>query len=153
MRKTRNPHMERFAQAVALMVKRSRTADELRDALGTCQMDQAYDYIHAMRGEGLLYICGWRKTANGGRAAAIYAFQPSVCEMPDEEYPYVVRVRRKVVRDRVTQDNRRAPSPAEAVQQMQQAANDLCASAYPNYSVARRSEPRANGEDWPRDER
>lgn len=72
---------ERVAEAVALIMKRPRTEDDIAELLGVSS-SSARAYIEPLRDEGLLYIHHWIKNANG-LPTPVYAWQPSVCEKPD----------------------------------------------------------------------
>lgn len=81
--------LARFAEVVALLVKQPRTVTELSVAMGQqIPNDQPYRYIKALRAEGLLYVKEWRWHYTGcGRPAPVYAWQPTICELPDAAKP------------------------------------------------------------------
>jgi hypothetical protein len=120
-RKKRNPNMERLMSAVAILFRQDCTAVDLWERLETSQRDQAYDYIHAMRWEGLIYIKGWKKNSKGGHLSAIYSFQHPICPRLDAEKPNAVRVRRKVDRARIQTNQGEAASSAQGMRPMQEA--------------------------------
>lgn len=76
------PHMVRFAEAVALFVKAPRSVPDLREAMGITNNVQAHRYVRALREEGLLYICEYRRPRT-----KVYAWQPSVCYYSDVTRP------------------------------------------------------------------
>lgn len=78
------PQLERWAGFVAFMFKQPRTVRELGEALGI-DGDTPYRYINALRAESLLYIAEWKQVANTW--TAVYAWQPSVAELPDAPRP------------------------------------------------------------------
>jgi hypothetical protein len=80
------PHLARFAEVTAYFFKAPHTVPELRAWLGTSNQDISYRYVDALRGEGLLYIREWRK-GRKGPPAPVYAWQPSVGELPDAPRP------------------------------------------------------------------
>lgn len=81
--------LARFAEVVALLVKQPRTITELSEAMGQDKPnDQPARYINALRAEGLLYVKEWRQQFNGrGKPWPVYAWQPSVLELPDAPRP------------------------------------------------------------------
>lgn len=77
---------QRFAEAIALLMKQPRSAPQLREAMGIKNDDQAHGYIAALRGEGLLYVKEWRRQVPGPMVA-VYGWQPMVCFHEDASKP------------------------------------------------------------------
>lgn len=76
--------LERFAAAIAFLMKKPRTRAELAQLMDTSRTQNMSNYIDVLRAEGLIYISGWRETPT--RPAAVYAWQPSVCCFQDVPY-------------------------------------------------------------------
>lgn len=81
----------RFAALVALLVKLPRTVKEIQTALGYGDRRSVEMLIHHLRGEGLVYLKEWRQAHRYAKLQPVYAWQPSVCEMPDTPQPAVAR--------------------------------------------------------------
>lgn len=86
------PNVMRLMEAVALMVKLPRTAQELAEAMGLDPgHEQAYRYLHAMHGEGLVYVREWVPRGPARQMTALWAWQSDgVAVHPDAPRPVAV---------------------------------------------------------------
>lgn len=82
-------HIECFARVIAELMKKPRTAIDLREGAEITSKDQPYRYLSALRAEGLVYISEWTKVNGRGNYTAVYAWQPSVCQYSDAAKPGV----------------------------------------------------------------
>lgn len=78
--------IEKTAEIAALLVKAPRTAREIAD-LCDMSVEAAHLYFRALRDEGLVYVAEYLRRCKTGRPAYLYAWQPSVCAMPDAQMP------------------------------------------------------------------
>jgi hypothetical protein len=79
--------LRKYAEVVALLMKRPRCVPELYDGLGIAYSSNSVQtLIHALRAEGLVYITDWVKY-QGCRRVPVFAWQPSVCAYVDAAKP------------------------------------------------------------------
>lgn len=86
-----------YTECIALLVKAPRTNAEIMELMGINNRECVPEWMRVLKSEGLVYISGWQKTK--GRAAPVYAWQPSVCANPDAPNPYAVTGKQITDRD------------------------------------------------------
>jgi predicted ArsR family transcriptional regulator len=78
--------LRRYAEVVALLMKKPRSIAELHEELGvTYTGNGVHVLIHALRAEGLVYVADW--TRDGHSPRPVFAWQPSVCAYVDAAKP------------------------------------------------------------------
>ena len=87
-RHQRHKNTERFAELIAFLMKRPRSAEELCAVaeISRRSYDSVLRILDALRAEGCVHILEWH-TNRCGRPTAIYAWQKSVFALPDAPAP------------------------------------------------------------------
>ena len=75
-------------EVVALVVKLPRSRRDICDVLGLSTRNGSVDTIlRGLRDEGLIYIESWSRRGMVGNWTPVFAWQPSVCALPDAPRP------------------------------------------------------------------
>ena len=88
----RDGYAARVVDMIALLIKRPRSAAELRKLCGYSDIRATDMYLQLLREEGLIYVQDWiLGYRNRSKPRAIYAWQPSVSHLGDAPQPEIAR--------------------------------------------------------------